>query len=350
MAQDPEQAASDLPSEPVTIRHVAERAGVALSSVSRVLSGHPDVSAAMRRRVESAANDLAYEPDMLAQSLRLGSTKTVGFVLRDISNPLFANIAQRCEQVLRNAGYSMVITSSDGDIDVETSNLRLLHRRRVDGIIASLVSETAMPTREALSAFGQPIVLLDREVDGVTAGQVLCDHYSGVLRATEELLARGHRRIALLTGSLDVRSSRERRRGYLDAYAAAGVKIEPDYMIFGEFGADFAKSQAIRLMTGVTPVTALLTGGLGSTTGALRAMRQLRREAGRDVAVVALDQWPGFDVFSPWLSSVVRDSAEMGAAAAHLLLDMLSGSGARVEMIDTHFVPRESLGARLANS
>lgn len=96
------------------IHDVAAAAGAAVSSVSRVLSGHPDVSEAMRQRVEAAAQELGYEPDMLAQSLRRGSTRTIGFALRDISNPLFANVARLCERELRKAGYSMIITSSDG--------------------------------------------------------------------------------------------------------------------------------------------------------------------------------------------------------------------------------------------
>lgn len=335
--------------DPVTIKDVADRAGVALSSVSRVLTGHPDVSESMRRRVEQAVSELDYTPDFLAQSLRLGATKTVGFVLRDISNPLFANIARRCEQVLRQAGYAMVITSSDGDVSAEGTNLALLRQRRVDGVIISLVSETAPATKRALAELNVPIVLLDREVEDLAAGAVLCDHYSGVRRATEELLARGHRNIGLITGSLEVRSSRERRRGYSDAFEAAGLPVQPGLMVFGEFDAAFAKSEVIRLLSRKSPITALLMGGVGSTTGSLRALRQLRIEPGNDVALVALDEWPTFDVFSPWLSSVTRDSGEMGAASAHLLLDMLGGSAARIETVDTMFIPRESLGTKLTS-
>ena len=123
---------------PSTIRDVANLAGVALSSVSRVLSDHPDVSPKMRKKVKDAAKQLDYQPDLLAQSLRSGSTRTVGFVLRDISNPLFAVIARRCEQELRSLGYSMILVNSDGDAEIEAENLSLLRRRRVDGIIVSL--------------------------------------------------------------------------------------------------------------------------------------------------------------------------------------------------------------------
>ncbi len=343
---DPDQRGR-LRAEPVTIHDVARRAGVALSSVSRVLSEHPDVSPTMRARVLRAAAELSYEPDPVAQSMRSGSTKTIGFVLRDISNPLFANIARTCEQVLRAAGYAMMITSSDGEAKAEAANLALLRRRRVDGVIASLVSETESGTRRALAAFDVPVVLLDREVDGLAAGAVLCDHYSGVLQATEELLARGHRRVALITGSLDVRSSRERQRAYLDAFEAFGVEVVESRMVFGDTDSNFAKAEVIRLLSRTPPITALLTGGVGITAGAMRAMRQLRKQAGTDVAIVALDEWPFFDVFSPWLASVARDSGEMGVASANLLLDMLGGAVARTETIDTAFFPRESLGPKL---
>lgn len=327
----------------VTIRDVAARAGVALSSVSRVLSNHPDVSAMMRTRVETAATELGYEPDLLAQSLRRGSTGTVGFVLRDISNPLFANIARRCEQELRRAGYSMILMNSDGGIEAESVNLALMRRRRVDGVIVSLVSETSVATRRALEALRVPVVLLDREVVGFSAGAVLCDHYTGVRHAVEELLMRGHRRVALLPGGLEVRSSRERVRGYREAFAAAGAGVDENLIVSCGFDMDLVKAEVIRFFSRTPEPTAMLAGGVGGTAGALRALRQLRREPGRDVAMVALDEWPMFDVFAPDLASVSRDSDEIGTASARLLLDMLDGADACTVSIDTTFTPRSSL-------
>lgn len=334
----------------ITIRDVAALAGVALSSVSRVLSGHPDVSVTMRTRVEAAAKDLGYEPDLLAQSLRRGSTQTVGFVLRDISNPLFANIARRCEQELRRSGYSMVLMNSDGGVEAESVNLTLMRRRRVDGVIVSLVSETSVATRQALSALRVPVVLLDREVEGFTAAAVLCDHYSGVRRAVEELLMRAHTRVALITGQLDVRTSRERVRAYRDAFAAAQVDVDEGLVLPGGFSVDYAKSETIRLFSRSPRPTAMVTGGVGSTAGTLRALHQLRRTPGRDVAIVALDEWPMFDVFAPNLASVARDSDEMGTASARLLLDMLNGANPHTVIIDTSFIPRASLGQPLSGA
>lgn len=328
---------------PATIRDVAERAGVALSSVSRVLSDHPDVSPRMRKRVEDAAEALGYQPDMLAQSLRSGSTRTIGFLIRDISNPLFAVIARRSEQELRAAGYSMLLMNSDGDIAVEALNLEVLRRRRVDGLIVSLESEVAPGTRTGLERFAGPIVLLDREVDDLNLGAVLCDHYAGVHAATTDLLARGHRKIALITGSMDVRSTRERLRAYRDAFADAGADPEDALLSIGQFTSDFSKSEVIRLMSRRPEPTALITGGVLTTAGAIRALSQLGRTPGEDVALVALDEWPLFDVSTPSLASVARDPNEIGTTAARLMLDMLGGGEATTITVPTTFTPRESL-------
>ena len=328
---------------PSTIRDVANLAGVALSSVSRVLSDHPDVSPKMRKKVKDAAKQLDYQPDLLAQSLRSGSTRTVGFVLRDISNPLFAVIARRCEQELRSLGYSMILVNSDGDAEIEAENLSLLRRRRVDGIIVSLESERAATTLEALARFGGSVVLLDREVKGIAVGSVLCDHYSGVYAAVSDLIARGHRKISLITGSLEVRSSRERFRGMRAAFADSGVDFDDRFLSLGNFSDDFSKSEVIRLMSQRAAPTAILTGGVLTTAGAIRALNRLGKQPGIDVSLIALDEWPMFDIFTPRLASVARDASEIGTTAARLLLDMLSGSKPTSVTVPTIYTPGESL-------
>ncbi len=116
------------------MKEVALHAGVALSSVSRVLNDHADVSDAMRARVLVAIEELGYEPNLIASSLRRGSTKTVGFVVSDIANPLFADIAKGAERTLDESGYATVLTNSEGDPARDESMIRLLRWRRVDGL------------------------------------------------------------------------------------------------------------------------------------------------------------------------------------------------------------------------
>lgn len=336
--------------QPVTIKDVAAKAEVALSSVSRAMSGHPDVSDAMRERVEAAARELGYEPDLIAQGLRGGSTKTIGFALRDIGNPLFAMIAKSAEQVLRRAGYSLLLTNSDGDIETEAANLAVLRRRRIDGLIISLVSETSDRTRRALADFDVPILLLDREMEGLEASQLLSDHYTGVRAAVSELLRLGHTRIVMITGGLDVRSSRERRRAYIDAFEDAGVPVDEQFLFFGNFDSTYATSNMLELLDRPAPPTAIIAGGLPTTAGTLEAMRLRGLAPGRDLAVVALDDWPMFNVFGSQVGVVRRDPVEIGAHTANLLLEVLRTGRPRSLEVPTSFDANGALRAPLKSS
>ena len=131
-----------------TLSDVAKAAGVAISSVSRALTGHPDVSDTMRAKVLEAADRLDYEPDFVAQSLRSGSTMTVALLARDISNPLFAQIARGAESASRDAGYSIMLVNSDGSAKIESDHVRNLRRRRVDGYLVSHVHDAGSGTMQ----------------------------------------------------------------------------------------------------------------------------------------------------------------------------------------------------------
>lgn len=309
---------------PPTIRDVAERAGVALSSVSRALSGHPEVSAAMKARVETAARELGYEPDLLAQSLRRGSTRTIGFAMRDISNQLFANVAKNCEHELRRAGYTMILTNSDGDPLTEAANLDVLRRRRIDGLIVSLVSESSERTMTSLRGMNMPIVLLDREVEEIEASRVLCDHYEGVTEAVDALVAVGHRAIALVVGEGDVRTARERHRAYVDALHAHGIEVDEGLIVRGSLDEPSVERRLGPVMARPDAPTAILAVGIPATVAALRASKTAGRTPGVDTAIIALDEWPFLEDFTNSIAVITRDPAVMGREAARLMLQLLN--------------------------
>ena len=277
----------------------------------------------MKARVETAARELGYEPDLLAQSLRRGSTRTIGFAMRDISNQLFANVAKSCEQELRRAGYTMILTNSDGDLLTETANLDVLRRRRIDGLIVSLVSETNERTLRSLHEMGVPIVLLDREVDGLEASGVLCDHYAGVTEAMDALLETGHRTISIVLGSDDVRTARERRRAYEDSLRKAGIPVDDELVLQGTLDATSVEQRLGPVVARATPPTAILAVGIPATVAALRASRAVGREAGVDTAIIALDEWPFLEDFTNSIGVITRDPAIMGKEAARLMLHLL---------------------------
>jgi LacI family transcriptional regulator len=334
---------------PVTIRDVAARAGVALSSVSRVLSGHPDVSAGMRAKVEEAAQALGYEPDLLAQSLRSGATRTIGFIIRDIANPLFAVVARACEQELRRNGYSLILMNSDGSVETESKNFALLRRRRVDGVIASLVAEDSPYVKKTILSLRAPLVLLDRDVKGLNASAVITDHSIGVKAATKHLIESGHRDIAFISGAANVYTTRNRIKGFSEAFAEVGLPLPEKLIALGGFDAEYALIHARHFLLKNPRPTAFVAGGIGSTAGVVRAFNEMNLKIGENIALVALDEWPLFDVFATDISSVYRDPEAIGSEAAHLILEVLNGNEPRESVIDTKFTARASSQGGVVN-
>lgn len=328
----------------VDMRAVAAKAGVALSSVSRVLSQHPDVSPEMRRKVMAAADMLGYEPDLLAQSLRRGRTMLVGFVVRDISNPFFAAIVTGAEDRLRQDGYAILLTNSESNPDLDAVHIHLLSRRRVDGLMISVASEAHPATLRALESARSPIVLLDREVPGLTAAAVVCDHALGVQAAVSALLGLGHRRVGMVLGLNTVRPTRERVAGYLTAHRLAGVPVDAGLIRYGTYEEDSAASLTRQLLELDSPPSALVAGGAQLLTGVVLTLRSRGIKVGRDVALVACDQTSWLELVEPPLAVVAADPQRVGMAAAELLLDMmLRGARPRQIVVPTVFIPRGSL-------
>ncbi len=328
----------------VTIHDVANKAGVAVSSVSRALSSHPDVSPAMKAKVFAAADELGYSPDPGAQSLRSGFTRTIGFVVRDFANPFFGEIIHGLEEALNEAGYSLLVTNSSGDPGREVDRLTLLRQRKVDALILSSISEASGRTNKAVAALGRPVVLLDRDPRKLNAASVLLDHAAGVRAATADLIRLGHRRIAMITGSTGIRPTRERLRGFTEAHEAAGLSVSDEFLAPGAFSVSFAHETTERLLSlplGERP-TAIVAGGVQTTIGVMEALTELGVRPGEDLSLVVCDDLPWLRVMRPRISVVTRDAEEMGRQAAWLALEMIKGAEPRSVMLPTGYEVRET--------
>ena len=331
-------------SRPVTIHDVANLAGVAVSSVSRALSSHPDVSPAMKAKVTAAAAELGYFPDPGAQSLRSGFTRTIGFVVRDFANPFFGEIIHGVEEALNEAGYTLVVTNSSGDSAREVDRIQLQRQRRVDALILSSISEASAKTTKALSGFNRPIVLVDRDPRKINAASVLLDHAVGVREATEDLIRLGHRRIAMITGSTAIRPTRERLRGFTEAHEAAGIPVDEALIAQGAFAVSFAQESTERLLAlpRQEQPTAIVAGGVQTTIGVLEAFSELGLRPGDDLSLVVCDDLPWLRVMRPRISVVTRDAEAMGREAAGLALEMIRGGAPRAVTLPTGYEARET--------
>lgn len=335
---------SDARRKRASMREVAELADVAISSVSRVLSEHPDVSSDMRERVLAAVRQLEYEPDFLAQSLRRGATLSVGYVVGDISNPLIATITSGAESMLRAAGYSMLLMNSENDPELDAAHIRFFQARRVDGMILSLASERRQTTLDVLAQVDVPIILIDRDVSGdLRASIVRNDHREGMRAAVGHLLDLGHRRIALITGALDLWPVRERIAGMADAVAARGRPDETISLV-GSLSAEHGERSTEQLLAMHPRPTAIVAGGNQVLAGCVRALSRHGIRIPEDMSLITCDEVDLSELHSPPIASVSRDTLLLGRTAAELLLERLSGGEPRTVLLPTTFTPRPSSG------
>jgi LacI family transcriptional regulator len=312
-------------SQTVKVRDVAREAGVAVGTVSRVLNDHPTVARELRERVERAMADLGYEVDVTAQSMRAGRSRLVACAIRDFDIPRFVLFIKEAEAVLREAGYTLLLTSTTNRPDVEISLLRAFRRRRVDGVMMTLSDEEHRDVRQALSEAPMPVLLIDRDrieaLDRVTA-----DHREGARLATSHLLGLGHRRIALLVGDTKAFPSRSRLEGFREAHSAAGIAPDSRLVRDNVLSSEDAYRATASLMGGSTNTpTALFVAAMDMLGGCLRALRTMGIAVGDRLSVVAGSDSDLAELHTPPITAIEWDLAAMGRHAAIMLLERMRG-------------------------
>jgi len=335
-----------------TISDVAARAGVSVSTVSRWLSGQQVRSADAVRR---AVDDLAYTPNVLAQSLKSGRRGTIGVVLPDISNPFFAAVVKGLEQASRELSYRLLLANSDESNELEAEILLDL-TGRVDGFILAPAHEQDRAPLQLRDA-RIPAVLLDREVTGGELFDVVVvDNVGGAASAARHLTHLGHTAIAMINGPTDTTPGRERRIGFLEGLSEADVDLTPEYDLTGDFREGSGQELALQLLSLPHPPTAVFTANNLMTVGALKAFNDMRVRVPHDVSIVGFDDLTLGSLLKPPLTCVVRPDVEQGALAMRLLLSRIADRtedpprrvvlGTHLEVRGSTAVPRKNTNGR----
>jgi LacI family transcriptional regulator len=323
-----------------TMRDVAQRAGVSLKTVSRVINAEPGVAAETALRVGGAIAELGFQRNDLARSLRQGrSSSTIGLVIEDVGNPFYSGIAQAVERAARAHGCLLITSSCEEDPERELELVQALLRRRVDALLIVPASRNHAYLPRELGG-STPIVFLDRPPEGIDADCVLLDNQGGARMAVDHLLDQGHRRIAYIADPDTLYTAAERLAGYRHAMTAAGATIDPALVRLGSHDAAQAEAavrELLALPTDRRP-TALFCSNNRHTVGALHALRGLENE----VALIGFDDFELADLLG---TTVVRhDSQDLGLHAAALAFGRLDGDDGppRRVILDTQIVARGS--------
>jgi LacI family transcriptional regulator len=310
----------------ITIRNVAQKAHVSTATVSRVLNNDPRVRDETKNAVREAMESLGYKINFVARSLKTSRTHTIGVVAPDLAGDFFMFIAESMNRELTLHGYSIVVSTSRDSEEEEAKRLRHLAERLVDGIVLIPIgsSSTYLPQ---ISALGIPIVFVDRGLKGCEADQVLADNETGAYEAVRALIREGHRRIGFLGGKPEVTTAGERFAGYRRAMEEAGLEIEQRYVRFGHPTLPFGYRTMEDIVKDPDSPDTWFIVNLFAHLGATNYLISEGGERARRITFAAFDEMP----YSPLLRycryAVQQPIAEMGKAAANLIIDRIEGKG-----------------------
>lgn len=312
----------------VTLKSIADRLNVSVTTVSRVLNGKSEryrISKETQKLINSAAKELNYSPNQLARGLRLKRTNTLGYIIPDISNPFFSSIARSVEKSARKSGYSILLCDSEEDTKMEENLLQLMVDRKVDGLIISPVGLEVNHLKQ-IAQKNIPIVLLDRYFPEFNLPFVTSDNYRGALEAVNMLIDSGHTRIACIQGLVNTSPNNDRVKGYIDAHNTHNLTVDKKLIVGDSFGEENGYIETKLLLKQENPPTAIFAISNLISLGAIRAISEEGLNIPDDVSMISFDDQPYSGFLSTPMTTVSQQNAQIGQIAIKLLIDQIESN------------------------
>ena len=301
----------------VTIGDVADRAGVSIATVSRVVNGRYGVSTATLERVRAVIDDLGYESSLVARSLRSQRTNVIGILVADIE-PFSAELLKGAAKALHGSDFEMVVYAAGHH------NSEGWERRYVSRLSGTLTDGTILVTPTVIDvASTQPVVAVDPHVGGSALPTIDSQNFEGAKAMTAHLIALGHRRIAFIAGRPDLESARRREAGYRAALEHAGIAFDPDLVRIGGFKEETAEAPARELLTRHPRPTAIFAANDLSAIQTMRTAAELGIGVPDDVSVAGFDNIPDSALANPPLTTVDQSIQAQGHEAVRTLLALI---------------------------
>ena len=309
--------------KPATIKDIAKKLNISISSVSRALRNASDVNAETKKAVLALAAELNYEPNRLALSLRQRQTHTIGVIVPNLDY-VPATMVRGIDEVALEAGYTVMVCQSNESFGREILNTRRLLDSLVDGFIISVSSESkSFDHFKKIQERNLPMVLFDRVTPDLIAPSVRIDNEEGGFIATEHLIEQGYKRIAILAGPKTLGVSNSRMEGYLNALKKHKIKRDDELIIHCDFNQDYAFYATQELLAMKKRPDAIFTISDRIAIGAMLAIKKKGLNMPQDIGLVGFNNEAVVGLVSPGISSVEQPSFELGKTAAKLFIQTM---------------------------
>lgn len=325
--------------EHVTIKDVAQQAGVSIATVSHVLNKTRYVSEETTQRVNGAIADLGYYPNLLVRSLRGKQTYTIGLVIPSIANETFGLLAETIQKILFQSGYNLIICTTSYDLQIEDEAFNTLLTKKVDAVIAIPSSREGQKLKE-IRSMGIPVVLVDRTIPEFPVDTVRVDNEQGMHRIIHHLIELGHTKIGYIDRKIDQSHSLEQKIGYKKALEEHGLRYDPSLIVRAD-GFDYTSGvNAVKtLLQRIPQLTAVCAYYDITALGALRGILDMGHSVPQDISVVGFDGMPITNVSCPRLTTISFPVNRIAKATCNLLIKRLEQGDEQNEK-DIIFVPK----------
>ncbi|WP_257347273.1 LacI family DNA-binding transcriptional regulator [Pseudalkalibacillus decolorationis] len=305
----------------IKLKEVAELASVSTATVSRVLSNTGKVTKKTRQKVLAAMEELNYQPNFLGRQLRRMETKTILVVVPDIANTFFSKVLRGIESVAIKNGYQVLMGDSQNNGQSESQYLNHLRYKQVDGVIL-LTARTDPRLIEDLSD-DYPVVLACEYLEGSRIPTVSIDNISSARKITDHLIKLGHRRIAHISGPMNIILGRDRLKGYEQAMTQNSCEIDQVLVQEGDFSYESGYKSMEKYLALQNPPTAVFAANDEMAIGAIKAIKKHHLSVPNDIAIAGFDDIDMASILEPELTTVAQPTFEIGSTAMELLLCLM---------------------------
>ena len=331
-----------------TLKDVAEKLNISVSTVSRVVNNKSYVNPRTREKVLKALGELSYSPNQVARSLKNKSTNTVGIVVPDISEDFFSHVIKGIDYILSHNGYSIILCDTGEKTEKEELYLNLLIEKQIDGLILATVSKKHLLVQNIIDK-GLPVIFIDNLPKLKNSyDSVIIDNTKASHMAVEHLIKLGHRCIGIITGKQDETTGYDRLLGYKKALQDNNIKIDESLITIGDFKEKSGYDSMKVLLDKNRSITAVYVASSKMTYGAIKAITERGFRIPEDIALVGFDIHDPSGLITPSITTIIQPEENIGKAAAELMLKKLNENGEKFNqkiVLEPNILIRDSCGA-----
>ena len=327
---------------PTTINDIAEKAGVSLTTVSRVLNNSKHVKLETKEKILSVIKELNYTPSAIARSLSKNKTSTIGVIVPEVNNQFYGEVIQGISHIADKHDLNIILCNTEENIQKEVKALKLLKEQRIRGIIiapTSVEDELNSEYLKTVDQIGIPVVLLDGHVKYSNFSGVFMDNIKGAYEGVDALIKAGHKKIAIITGRMNSDAAQNRLIGYKKAMAINDIEIDDRYILFGDYGQESAYKLTKEMLKMENRPTAVFVCSNKMTVGCVKALYEEGLKIPEDMAIIGFDRVDILNSLGMNISFIDGPTLELGKTAMEILIENLN-NGQNGETKNITLIPR----------